>query len=95
MREVQGDLKGARRFYEKALEVDEMYYPSLYSIGRILQKEGKNEEAMEYLQRGLEIKSIFQIEDIEDAEKRRTEEGVHAKEVITPPVRSSKKKEHK
>ena len=65
IREALGDLEGARKRYSEALEMDERYYPAIYSLGRCLQQLGRMEEAKKYMNRALDIEDrVFDKDDM-------------------------------
>jgi hypothetical protein len=71
--------------YERAVSVKEDYFPSLYSIGRLLQKQGRMEEARTYMERAMDIEGrVFDMDDVKGKDARERDGGVHVKEVMTP-----------
>ncbi len=65
IREALGDLEGAQKRYREALEMDDRYYPAIYSLGRCLQQLGRMEEAKKYMNRALDIEDrVFDMDDM-------------------------------
>jgi tetratricopeptide (TPR) repeat protein len=82
--EAQGNDDDAMEAYEKAISIDDEYYPALYSKGRILQKKGLMDEARPILERALDIEGrVFDLDDVTHGEERSEDEMVHIKEVTT------------
>jgi tetratricopeptide (TPR) repeat protein len=83
--EAQGKDDQAMEAYEKAISLDEEYYPALYSKGRILQKHGLMDEARPILEKALDIEGrVFDLDDVTHGEERSKNDMVHMKEVTTP-----------
>jgi tetratricopeptide (TPR) repeat protein len=81
--EAQDREDEAMEIYEEAVEMDPKYYPSLYSKGRLLQKQGKMEEAREVLGQALDREGrVFDIDDVTGREAREADDDIHVKEVM-------------
>ena len=50
------DKQSARRYYEKALEIDSNYIPAIYLLGELDAEDGKIEKAIELFKKAVEIK---------------------------------------
>ncbi|MGA1873868.1 MAG: tetratricopeptide repeat protein [Thermoplasmatota archaeon] len=80
--EAQGKDDDALEAYDKALDLDDGYYPALYSKGRILQKKGKMEEARPFMEKALGIEGrVYDLDDVTGSEMRSGDGQVHVKEV--------------
>ncbi|MBN1390202.1 MAG: tetratricopeptide repeat protein [Candidatus Thermoplasmatota archaeon] len=82
--EALGKDSEALKAYDKALEIDDDYYPALYSRGRNLQKRGLMEEARPILERALDIEGrVFNIDDMTRPQEPPGSTTVRLKEVST------------
>ncbi len=83
IREALGDLEGARERYREALEMDDRYYPAIYSLGRCLQQLGRMEEAKGYMNRALDIEGrVFDMGDMARAGAPPSNGSKRAKELM-------------
>ncbi|MEA3558555.1 MAG: tetratricopeptide repeat protein [Candidatus Thermoplasmatota archaeon] len=82
--EAQGKDEEALLSYRKAVRIKDDYYPSIYSIGRLLQKKDRMEEAREYMDRALDIEGrVYDVDDVKGREERGRDGDIHVKEVMT------------
>jgi tetratricopeptide (TPR) repeat protein len=51
----KGDLKGAVRHYQKAIDVDAQFYPALNNLGAVYERQGDHARAEQVLVRALQI----------------------------------------
>jgi len=81
--EAKGDDRGAMDAYNRALALDDSYYPSLYSKGRMLQRSGYMDKATDILKRALDIEGrVYDLSDVTGSERRSEEGGLHIKEIM-------------
>jgi len=95
VQESLGNLDEAFSSYEKAVSIDERYYPALYSVGRVLQKRGRMEEARPILQKALDIEA--KVFDLKDMRKRgESDEGpLRVKEIFDASLQKKAKGQHR
>ncbi len=83
IREALGDLQGALERYREALDMDDRYYPAIYSLGRCLQQLGRMEEAKKYLNTALDIEDrVFDGDDMARARSPPADGSKRAKELM-------------
>jgi tetratricopeptide (TPR) repeat protein len=84
--EAQGRDDDALEAYERAISINEEYFPALYSKGRILQKKGLMDAARPILEKALDIEGkVFDLDDVTHGEEREADGMLHVKEVRRRP----------
>ncbi|MBN1540030.1 MAG: tetratricopeptide repeat protein [Candidatus Thermoplasmatota archaeon] len=88
--EALGRDGDALEAYDRALLIDSDYHPALYSKGRVLQKQGRMEDARPVLERALDIEGeVYTIDDLSAPGEHPANGVVRMKEIST--VRGNRK----
>ncbi|MFO8051313.1 MAG: tetratricopeptide repeat protein [Thermoplasmatota archaeon] len=83
VQEAQEKDEKALMSYMRSVELEDDYYPALYSLGRLLQKLGRMEESRLFMEKALEIEGrVYDLEDIKGRRKRKKDGSLHVKEVM-------------